>query len=98
MRIVNHFYCNLHALIGFADYSDGALKSMEQKWLDMYGKLGVETLREFQNKAGYYSLGSGDNAVQRLIGKTYSGLCLCGDKKIWCAGNFLTFRRQIMHD
>ena len=98
MRRVNHFYCNLHALIGFADYSDGALKSLEQKWRDIYGKLGVETLREFQNKAGEYSWSHSDSAVQRLIRTTCSAMCPGGDQKSGCAGHFLTYRREILNE
>ena len=94
----NRFYCNLHALIGFADYSDGALKSLEQKWRrDIYGKLGVETLREFQNKAGEYSWSHSDSAVQRLIRTTCSAMCPGGDQMSGCAGHFLTYRREILN-
>ncbi|XP_066266664.1 myosin-10-like [Branchiostoma lanceolatum] len=64
---MNHLYCNLHALIGFATYSDEALTKLEEVWRKQYGPLGVEDLAEFQDGSGEYAWKHQDSATQRLI-------------------------------
>ncbi|CAH1242546.1 Hypp6825 [Branchiostoma lanceolatum] len=64
---MNHLYCNLHALIGFARYSDEAHTKLEEIWRKQYGPLGVEDLAEFQDGSGEYAWKQQDSATQRLI-------------------------------
>ena len=78
---MNHLFCNLHAVIGFADYSDSALKSLEGQWRRDSGQLGTETLRVFQNKNGEYSWSHSDSAVQRLIRTACDALSPGGDPR-----------------
>ena len=52
------------AVIDFADYSDSALKSLEEQWTHDHGQLGTDTLIEFQNKNREYSWSHSDSAVQ----------------------------------
>ncbi|XP_078594590.1 uncharacterized protein LOC144872396 [Branchiostoma floridae x Branchiostoma japonicum] len=67
MMEMNHLYCNLHALIGFATYADEALAKLEEVWRQQFGQLGVESLSEFQDKSGNYAWKHPDSATQRLI-------------------------------
>ena len=53
-------------VIDFADYSDSALKSLEEQWTHDHGQLGTETMIEFQNKNREYSWSHSDSAVQRF--------------------------------
>ena len=74
---MNHLFRNRHAVIGFADYSDSALKSLEGQWRRDHGQLGTETLREFQNKNGEYSWSHSDSAVQRSPVSSVQGKDKC---------------------
>lgn len=64
-------------------------------WREAYGKLGVESLKEFQDKGGEYSLAHSDSTVQRLIRTICNAVCPGGDQKSGCAVQFLTYRREI---
>ncbi|XP_066285548.1 uncharacterized protein [Branchiostoma lanceolatum] len=78
MTSMNHLYCNLHALIGFATYADEALNKLEC-WKG--SPLGVETLKEFQDKDGTYSWAHSDSATQRLIRTAYESVCPGGNQQ-----------------
>ncbi|KAI8510938.1 hypothetical protein Bbelb_118540 [Branchiostoma belcheri] len=88
---MNHMYCQLHALIGFATYSDEALRELEDLWRVQEKKLGVENLREFQNKDGEYTWGKGDSATQRLIRTTCDAIGPRGNQQAGCMGEFETY-------
>ncbi|XP_070560719.1 uncharacterized protein [Ptychodera flava] len=89
---MNHFFCNLHVLIGAATYCDKAMKQLEEVWREKYGKLGVEGLREFQDKTGQYSWKHTDSATQRLIRTVSDAVAPGGDQKSGCIGHFATYR------
>ncbi|XP_035661622.1 uncharacterized protein LOC118405900 [Branchiostoma floridae] len=87
---MNHMYCNLHALIGFATYADEALTELETKvWRARDGPLGVEDLREFQDKNGRYSWPLKDSATQRLVRTTCSAF---GPEGSQSAGRIQAFK------
>ncbi|CAH1266570.1 Hypp3423 [Branchiostoma lanceolatum] len=82
MTSMNHLYCNLHALIGFATYADEALNKLECVWRKVKGSpLGVETLKEFQDKDGTYSWAHSDSATQRLIRTACESVCPGGNQQ-----------------
>ncbi|XP_019616210.1 PREDICTED: uncharacterized protein LOC109463788 [Branchiostoma belcheri] len=91
MCTMNHMYCQLHALVGFATYADEALQSLENIWRETSGKLGVEKLREFQNKDGEYIWGKGDSATQRLIRTVCNSMAPRGNQQAGCMGEFSTY-------
>ncbi|KAI8490620.1 hypothetical protein Bbelb_318880 [Branchiostoma belcheri] len=88
---MNNMYCQLHALIGFAIYSDEALRELEDLWRVQEKKLGVENLREFQNKDGEYTWGKGDSATQSLIRTTCDAIAPSGNQQAGCMGGFETY-------
>ena len=96
---MNHFFCNLHALIGCATYCDDGLKRLEETWRADGTKLGVEGLKEFKDSSGNYNWKHSDSAVQRLIRTTCDALSPCGDQKSGAIGHFETFRKTkgILH-
>ncbi|XP_035695511.1 uncharacterized protein LOC118429173 [Branchiostoma floridae] len=90
MATMNHMYCNLHALIGFATYADEALHKLEGVWRKLKGSpLGVESLKEFQDKDGNYSWSHADSATQRLIRTACEAFCPNGNQQ---AGRILEFQ------
>ena len=92
---MNHFFCNLHALIGFATYSNNGMQTLEDKWRkDIGGQLGTETLREFQNKSGEYAWSHTDSANQRLVRTACSVFPPGGDQKSGAIGSFESYRRM----
>ncbi|XP_078582270.1 uncharacterized protein LOC144865435 [Branchiostoma floridae x Branchiostoma japonicum] len=89
MKEMNHLYCNLHALIGFATYADEALAKLEVVWRQQYGQLGVESLAEFQDKSGDYAWKHPDSATQRLIRTTCETVAPGGNQQ---AGRIQDFK------
>ena len=89
---MNHFFCNLHALIGCATYCDDVLKELEKTWRGDNVKLGVEGLKEFQDAHGTYTWKHPDSATQRLVRTACDALSPGGDQKSGAIGHFQTYR------
>ena len=89
---MNHFFCNLHTLIGAATYCDAAMKNLEDKWRTEYGQLGVETLKAFQDKEGNYSWKHSDSATERLVRTASDAIAPGGDQKSGCIAGFRSYR------
>ena len=92
---MNHFYCNLHVLIGCATYCDEALALEEEFWREEFGpQLGAEALKENQDKDGkYIKRGEAKSATQRNIYSAWSLLAPGGNQQSGKMKEFATFRR-----
>ena len=88
---MNHFFCHLHGLIGFATYCDKGMQKLEDLWRSSHGQLGAEGLREFQDKSGRYTWKHVDSATQRLVRTACSAFASGGDQKSGAIGHFRTF-------
>ncbi|XP_066288682.1 uncharacterized protein [Branchiostoma lanceolatum] len=86
---MNHMYCNLHALIGFATYADAGLVELEKVWREKEGPLGAEGVQDFQDSQGNYTWKHSDSATQRCIRTTSDAFAPGGNQQ---AGRILAFK------
>jgi len=45
---INSFFCRMHHLLALSSAADSAMKNIEAKWEERFGKLGMTSLPEFQ--------------------------------------------------
>ncbi|XP_038052154.1 uncharacterized protein LOC119724913 [Patiria miniata] len=90
---MNHFYCNLHILIGMATYCDKGLKQLEETvWAPKFGRLGAEANPDLQNTDGSYRYQPGSSATQRLARTACEALAPGGNQQANAIGRFKTYR------
>ena len=83
---INSFFCRMHHLLALSSAADSAMKNIEAKWEERFGKLGMTSLPEFQKWNTRK-----ESAMQRAIRTTCELLGPRGDQKSGCRSHWMEF-------